>query len=253
MIVFRHPFVLLSVSLVTLWFSAWLGAARFMGLKSQVAELNEEFGVVRGATLTLLALIIGFTLSMALSRFEQRRNDEAQEANAIRTEYLRAALLPEEDTAKTRALLRSYLDQRILFYTADDRQLSQISLETASLQGGLWLVVQTSASAHPTAVTSLVVSGMNEVLNAQGLTQAAWRSQIPAAGWILMSMIAICGAVLVGVGAKDPKSGSRLLAIMPVIVSIAFFFIADIDSPREGLIRVAPANLLSLSESLHAQ
>jgi len=93
---------------------------------------------------------------------------------------------------------------------------------------------------------------MNDVLNSQGYTQAAWWNRIPIAAWSLMAAIAICSNALVGFGARDAKAEYRLLLILPIVVSIAFFLIADIDSPRGGLIRVSPQNLLSLSQSLRA-
>ncbi|MGP8195942.1 MAG: hypothetical protein ACLQSW_09870, partial [Syntrophobacteraceae bacterium] len=72
-------------------------------------------------------------------------------------------------------------------------------------------------------------------------------------GWALMLAIAICSNVLVGFGSRNDKPKFILLLVLPFIVSIAFLLIADIDSPRAGLIRVVPQNLLSLSQSLHAQ
>ena len=57
---------------------------------------------------------------MAIERYDQRKNYEEAEANAIGTEYVRADLLPAGETAKVQALLRDYLDQRILFYKARD-------------------------------------------------------------------------------------------------------------------------------------
>jgi len=250
--VFRHPSVLLPASFLTLWFAGWLGASRFKGLKAQVAELDVEFGVIRGATLTLLGLLIAFTLSLALSRFEQRRIYEVQEANAIGTEYLRADFLPQEDAAKIRSLLRSYLEQRLLFYSAgDDQRLAQINAETARLQANLWTLVREPASARATPTVALTVAGMNDVLNSERYTNSGWSHQIPISDWVLMTAIAVCASFLVGVDAKNPKSGSRLLVILPIVVSIAFFLIADIDSPREGLIRSDPISLLSLSNVLN--
>ena len=64
------------------------------------------------ATLTLLALLIGFSFSMAISLYDQRKNYEEAEANAIGTEFGRADLLPAGDSAKVRDLLRKYLDRR---------------------------------------------------------------------------------------------------------------------------------------------
>ena len=91
---------------------------------------------------------------------------------------------------------------------------------------------------------------MNDVLNSQGYTQAAWWNRIPIAAWAMMALIAICSNMLVGFGAKSAKTEFGLLLVLPLVVSIAFFLIADIDSPRQGVIRVIPQNLLSLAQSL---
>ena len=106
--------------------------------------------------------------------------------------------------------------------------------------------------AQPTAVAALVVKGMNDVLNAQGYTQAAWWNRIPHAAWLLMMIIAICSNVLLGYGTHQTKAARRLLLVMPLVVSISFLLIADIDSPRGGVIHVKPQNLESLAESLRS-
>jgi hypothetical protein len=143
---------------------------------------------VVAATLTLLGLIIGFSFSMASSRYDQRKNYEEAEANAIGTEYVRADLLPAGDRANVRALLRNYLDQRVLFYeTRDESALRKIDADTAQLQTEVWSAVYAPAGAQPTPLLALVVSGMNDVLNSQGFTQAAWWYRIPTAAWCLMS------------------------------------------------------------------
>jgi hypothetical protein len=100
---------------------------------------------------------------------------------------------------------------------------------------------------------ALVVSGMNDVLNSQGYTQAAWWNRIPIAAWGLMLLIAVCSNLLVGYGARNSRMERFLLLVLPLVVSISFFLIADIDSPRGGVIRTNPQNLLSLSESLRAR
>ena len=71
--------------------------------------------------------------------------------------------------------------------------------------------------------------------------------------WVLMAAMAICCNVLVGYGGRNVKAEGILLLILPLVVSIAFFLIADIDSPRGGVIRVHPQNLTSLVEALRAQ
>jgi hypothetical protein len=152
-----------------------------------------------------------------------------------------------------RALLRNYLDQRILFYnTRDNRQLQQIDATTTQLQTELWAVVQPPAMAQPTPVVSLAVSGMNDVLNSQGYTQAAWSYRMPGEAWILMAVIAIFCNLMIGYGSRRAGAKGFLFLVLPIVASMAFFLIADIDSPHSGIILVRPQNLVSLSQSLHA-
>jgi len=251
MIVFPVPLFL--ATFLVLCLAAWLGASRFEGLRAQAVTLRQEFGIIQGATLTLLGLIVGFTFSMALDRYEQRKNFEGAEANAIGTAWMRAELLPPADATRVRTLLRSYLDQRVLFYsTRSPRQLDQVNGLTTKLQADLWSAVRTPALANPSPLTALAVSGINDVINSQGDTQAAWLNRIPATAWLLMVVIAVFSTMLVGIGVKREVRFSRLLAVLPLIISIAFFLIADIESPRLGIISVVPENLMGLAESLRA-
>jgi hypothetical protein len=249
--IMNSPLLVLALSFVLLWFALRIGLFFRQRRRGPDDETREEFAVIVAANLTLLGLIIGFSFAMAISRYDQRKNYEAAEANAIATEYARADLLPLSDAVKLRVLLKDYLDQRLLFYqTRDENRRSQIDAATAQLQAQLWSTVQVPAAAKPTPVIALAVSGMNDVLNSQGYTQATWWNRIPPAAWALMAAIAICCNLILGYGARRSAAKSTLLLVVPVIVSISFFLIADIDSPRGGTIRVRPQNLMSLSESL---
>jgi hypothetical protein len=209
--------------------------------------------VVLAATLTLLGLIIGFSFSMAISRYDQRKNLEEEEANAIGTAYVRADLLPAADAAKLRPLLRDYLDQRILYYTATDSQVLQASnARTAQLQNQIWSTILGPAAAAPTPITGLVVVSLNDVLNSQGYTHAAWLNRIPAAAWGLMAAIALVSNFLLGYGSRGTRSGSKLLVVLPLVVAISFMLISDIDTPKRGLIHVVPQNLLLLVDAIKA-
>jgi hypothetical protein len=247
-----YPALVLLTSFCFLLFSVWIGANVFRNLRDP-SDAREDLGIVLPATLTLLGLIIGFSFSMSISRYDQRKSFEEQEANAIGTEYLRAGLLPVADALRVRALLRDYFDQRVLFYTTrDGRQLRQINTRTARLQNELWSAVAAPATAAPTPTSALAVSGMNDVLNSQGYTQAAWWNRIPTGAWILMAAIAVCCHLLIGYGARGRTVGHLLLLVVPAVVSVSFALIADIDSPRGGVIRVQPENLRSIAQSLGA-
>jgi len=249
-----YPVVVFVLSFAILWLATRAGLA-MAGRRRALSEgEHEDFAIVQGATLTLLGLIIGFSFSMAISRYDQRKNYEEEEANAIGTEYVRADLLPADDAERVRVLLAKYLAQRILFYAVRDGQrLQQVDDDTARLQAELWAAVRTPAAVHPTPVVALVVAGMNDVLNTQGYTQASWRNRIPPAAWIMMAAIAACGSLMIGYGAHGTRLGAALNPMLPLVIAISMMLIADIDSPRGGLIHVSAQNLESLARSLHGQ
>ncbi len=189
---------------------------------------------------------------MAVTRYDQRKNYEEAEANAIGTEYVRADLLPAADAESVRELLKLYLDQRVASYLSrEEREIGQASAEGAKLEAALWSAILPTANVRPTPVTALVVAGMNDVLNSQSRTQAAWWNRIPVAAWSLMGLIAVSCNLLLGYGQR--RKGALLLLFLPVIVSISLLLIADIDSPRGGIIRVLPHSLIALSHSIKAQ
>jgi hypothetical protein len=165
---------------------------------------------------------------------------------------VRADLLPPGDVAKVRDLRLKYLSQRVAFYeTRDEQQLEQIRSRTAGLHGDLWSAIKSALpEAQPTPVFALAVSGMNDVLNAEGYAQAAAWNRIPTAAWVLIAAVAFCCSLLLGYDARE--TDPFLFLVLPIVVSIALFLIADIDSPRGGLIRVLPLNLERLAHSMES-
>lgn len=232
--------------------SVWFGNAVLSRYRTKDSETSQDLGVIQTATLTLLALIIGFTFSMAIDRHDQREVLEESEANAIGTEYLRADLLAPAAANKTKELLKEYVDQRILFYSKQPHEVViKIRQRTEDLQEALWNEVLPHARAQANPMMALVISGMNDVLNSQGYVQAAWWNRIPNTAWTLMASIAICANLLVGFGARNFKKNIGIFLIFPFVTSVSFFLIADIDSPRGGVIRIEPKNLIALKDTLN--
>jgi hypothetical protein len=248
----RFPLLLLASSFFLMLLSTRIGLLLRRRRSNREEEARHDLDLIVAAVLTLLGLIIGFSFSMATNRYDLRKNHEEAEANAIGTEYVRADFLPATEASKVRALLEEYLHERILFYESrDERELQQVHARTIQLQSELWSAVQVSASAQQTPVMNLVVSGMNDVLNSQGYTQAGWWNRIPEGAWLLMGAVAIFSNVLVGYNTLSAGKGIIRLLALPLVVSIALFLIADIDSPSRGIIRVRPQNLISLAQSIH--
>lgn len=248
-----YPWLLFALSATILWLSAQIGAS-LLRRHGMDQDVRGDFNTILLATLTLNGLIIGFSFSMSVTRYEQRKNYEEAEANAIGTEYLRADMLAAADAATVRSLLLDYLQQRILFYQARDATaLRDIDARTAQLSTNLWAAVRSASAAQATPTVALALAGMNEVLNSRGYTQAAWWNRIPTEAWVLMIAIAIIGNLLVGFGAKNVRAERMLLLmILPCVFATSYLLIADIESPRGGIIRVNPRNLISLWQSLAA-
>ena len=239
------PLIVFLVSFLVLALAV-LGGVRLQSRRPLKETDHQDFNVVLTAVLTLLAMIVGFTFSMAVSRYDLRKARESEEANAIGTEYFRLAMLPKADCEKARDLLKRYTKQRILFYMARMTKLEPINVATAQLGNEMWDAIQPFLAAQPT--TALMIGGgVNDVLNSEGYTKAAWLNRIPAEAWVLMILIAAFGNLLMGYNSRgtERKDGRRLL--FPFVLALAFLLIADLDSPRQGIIKIHPQNLENVS------
>ena len=213
-------------------------------------EEREDFNVVQTATLTLLALLIGFCLSMAVGRYDQRKMLEEAEANAIGTEYVRADLAAAPVDTRMKSLLVDYTKLRIAHYREGDRrELAKIDRETANVQTQLWSLAKQVAKENPTPIGGIVVTGMNDALNSQDYAEAARINHIPLGAWFLMISIALFACAVQGYGARAKLRKGWLIAVLPVTVSLSLALISDIDSPQSGSIRVQPQNLSRLLSS----
>jgi hypothetical protein len=246
-----HPLLMLVATFVLLWATTRLGTRLQIWRGPLNEERRRDFDIVLGSTLTLLSLIVGFTFSMASSRYDQRKNLEEEEANAIGTVYARADLLPRADAAQIQQLLRGYAALRVRFYTTSDPQhVQDLNRDTLKVQTELWKRMVAAATASPTVISGLVTSAMNDALNSQGYAQAAAWNRIPLAAWVLMYVLGAVATAMIGFRFQVQTRQYVLMLIMPAIVATAFFLIADIDCPGRGTIRVLPVNLIALVGTL---
>ncbi|WP_109477002.1 hypothetical protein [Paraburkholderia sp. C35] len=247
-----HPAVMFVVLFALFVASVALGAY-WLRRRSNLQDADrEDFNTVQTATLTLLALLVGFSLSMAVGRYDQRKNLEENEANAIGTEYARADLAEPATAAKIKDGLVRYTKLRIADYLTRDEDLpdlDRINHDTGTLQSELWRLATEVAKDKPTPIGALVVAGMNDVLNSQDYSEAARINRIPLGAWFLMFVIAMLGCFVQGYGSKGSLRRGLLVTILPVTVALSLALIADIDSPRGGIIHVQPQNLTRLVHS----
>lgn len=246
-----YPVVLFFGLLAVLVAAVAFGAFVLKRLIALPDAEREDLSVVQTSVLTLLALLIGFSLSMAVNRFDQRKSLEENEANAIGTQYARADLIDAALGARMKTALIRYAQLRLDYYNMRRRgELARISRETAQLQRELWRLASQVAKQQPTPIGAIVTTGMNDVLNSQDYSEAARVNRIPFGAWVLMIVIAIFGCAVQGYGAKGRLRKGLVITVLPVTVALSLAFIADIDSPRGGFIRVHAQNLERLLDSL---
>src|SRR4030095_1841623 len=164
----NYPLIVLATSFTLLALTIRISDGLRKRAGDPKDDIRTDAGLLLSATLTLLYFIIGFSFSMAISRYDLRKNCEYAEAMAIGTEYSRADLLSPADTGKLKMLLKRYLEQRVLFYrTRTSDSSSDTAAETVRLQQELWSAVRPAIPAVPPPLMGLLVSGMSDVINSQ--------------------------------------------------------------------------------------
>jgi len=213
-------------------------------------EKETPVGAIAAAILGLLAFLVAFTFGMAASRFETRRGLVLDEANAIGTTYLRAALVPDPHRTEIRTLLREYVDLRL--GGVEPGMAVPALARSEKLQGQLWAQAVSVAEKKPTPITGLFIQSLNEVidLHAKRVT-LGMRNRIPITIWGALYFTAILA--MVGVGYHEGLvSTTRTLATLVLVVTFAgvLGLLADLDRPQEGLIRVSQQAMIDLRKSM---
>lgn len=219
---------------------------------------RSHINAMQASLLGVLALLLGFTFSLALQRHDGRSAAVVDEANAIGTAALRAELLPEPARARARVELREYLDLRV---EAGDvslaREESRRALVAKAQQraDGLWALARQAAAENPNPVTTgLFVQALNEMFDAQGRREAALARHVPEVVLFLLYTTFLMTGVIVGYAAGVAgHRASFITYIMVALIVLLVFIIIDLDRPRRGLIEVNQASLVELRETLRTR
>lgn len=211
---------------------------------------SESLKTLEAAILALLGLLLGFTFSMAVSRFDTRKGLAIDEANNIGTLWLRTSLLSDGARSAERALIARYVHVRIEFLAAgrSEERLAQSAKDTAQLQSEMWNVAAQEANQRRDATSGLFVSVLNDCIDVTEKRTAARENTIPTAAWAMLLMIGAIGCGLVAVSFQGRAFGLRLL--LPLVLACTLAMIYDIDSPRSGFIRVQQQSMERLAQSV---
>jgi len=206
--------------------------------KRNVQELETPLGALVGAMLGLLAFILAFTFGMTGSRFDDRKQLVLDEANAIGTTYLRAALLPEKQGLEVRRLLREYAEVRL---SVKDGHIQEVLDKSEEIHGKLWAQTKSVAQEKmDSELRALFVTSLNELIDLhQSRQTVGLEFRVP--GWVWLSVQLLAVLTMLALGFQIGMAGTRRLLGTPVLAlafSLVIVMIADTDRPEEGLIRV---------------
>lgn len=212
---------------------------------------RSQVGVLQGAMLGLLGLLLGFAFSGATSRFMERQQVIVAEANAMGTACMRADLLPEPAATQLRVHLRAYADKRIeLFRETRQRESKQIEAELTALHGKLWEAARAGALAKP-EVMMAVLPPINDVIDLLGTRNAMTRLHMP---WSVVAVLIAAAAIAmgtIGYGSGLVKRRPRALAMsFAGLIGIVMWVTVDLDYPRVGLIQLSEQPLVDAREAM---
>jgi hypothetical protein len=234
--------------------TGWRIRARQLATETEHSEAG--LAALDGAVFGLMGLMIAFTFSGAAARFDARRALIVEETNDIGTAYLRIDLLPKEAQPALRESFRNYVDARLEFYkkiAADPAAARGASARATELQGEIWKQAVAVTPQTSTAVTSLVISSLNDMIDITTKRAMALETHPPMAIYIALAVLVMASAVLAGYGMG--KSGRRdwtHMLIYSATLAFAVYLILDIEYPRFGVVKIERADhiMLELRESM---
>ncbi len=235
-------------------------AGFLLGRRSQSStddHSRSQIYTIQGAALGLLALLLGFTFAMAMSRYDLRKQMVLEESNAIGTTFLRAQLLPEPTRQEVSNLLRRYVEVRLEFYAAgnDRKRLSEVRNQSERLQNQLWAYGVAMGEQDARAVTTgLFLQSLNETIDLHAKRLTALENHVPEITLVLLYFVALMATGLIGYGCG--LSGLRnffVTIISSILIAAVILVIIDLDRPNRGLIRVSQQRMIDLRDSLKKQ
>ena len=255
-------FYLIDHRLIALVMVALLLAACEIGYRLGLANagapdsLRTLMSGTGAAMLGLLGLLLGFALSMAIARWDTRRDVIIDESNAIGTLSLRAGLLEDPLRGRLREELRAYSDARIALggSRSDPDALRKARRESEALHVAIWSVVE-SANRPTTANATLasLISSANEVIDLHELRLASVENHLPPALFLLLLALgAVSVAFLAWSFGAASHRGRAPMLLLALLIGAVLLLIMDVNRPQRGIVSVGVAPLERAAGSISA-
>ncbi len=258
-LLYQQPAALIAFTLLLL-----MGLAAELGyrLGRSGSQTNNEMTrtqilSIQASTLGLLALLLGFTFALALSRFEYRKQMVVQESNAIGTAALLSELLPTSCDDDVNRLIRRYIEIRlesVLRTGQGSSEREQLDREVRQIQHRLWSIVNEAAGADPRSIPlGLFTHAINEVIDIKTKRDIAVANHVPESALLILLILAMLAAGILGYG--NGLAGRRILILTSaywIIVVLVIVLIIDLDHPQQGLARTSQQSMIQLQEIMDA-
>lgn len=251
--VLNHPWELALLLGIGLAFVLDLGRRAAVRYQiEQAAQRKEQMGTIRDGLFILVSLLLGFSLTMAVARYVERRSLLVEEAISIGTTYLRASTLPQPYRDHSEQLLRQYVDTRLELDNVgvDASRFNDAVSRAKRLQKDLWLDAAAVAQNDRTAITAVYLNSLNETIDLHEKRVAAFENRIPQPVWLLIISVS-----LIAVFTRGSTLTARFwltLILVPITIAIVVGLIADLDAPSRGLIRLDQRAMQRLKADMSA-
>jgi hypothetical protein len=259
---FDVGFYLIDHRLIALAMAVLLVAAGEIGFRlgCRGRDSKESFRSLMtgtgGAMLGLLGLLLGFSLSMAVSRWDQRHDLLVNEANAIGTNWLRAGLLEDPLRSDLRDALRQYTDARIALCESRGDPAAQRSARSnsESLHASIWSVVKrTNQPGISNDVLSSMVNAANELIDIHGVRLAAIENYLPAPLFLVLLTVAAVAVGFLAWAFGAANQGGRIAIVMlGLLIGVVLLLIMDVNRPQRGRINIGVESLERARETTEA-
>ncbi len=228
-------------------------AGRYVQAKTD-DEVKAMTGSIQGSILGLLALLLGFTFSMSMQRYDARSMAVIDEANTIGTAMLRVKLLPDAYRDEADAALKQYVALRAEVGSVDltrEEERDRYNERAVELQNQLWNIVTQATDADPRPVTTgAFLNSLNDMIDAQGKRNAILQQHVPETILLLLFFVFVVNGAMVGY--SSGLSGKRMtvpIVLVSLLITLIVFTIIDLDRPKRGLIQVDQSVMQSLESA----
>ncbi len=240
----------IALGVAVLCFLSIEAGFQFARFRKGSARSDAEFGIAQSAAFALVALLLGFSYSLALSRFDARREVTVHEANAIGTTILRVDLFDKPNATLMRGYLKRYVDARIDFAEAavDAARRARAAQLSDSLQRQMWdLTMSTARRDEHSTMIPLFIATLNETIDVSTEQTAVLKAHIPDVVVAILVIVIIVASGMLGYGFGRATYRARIVSVIfAAMFGIVIGTILDLDRPQEGIIRVPLDSLRAL-------